>query len=148
MLFRTKNYLSVSLSDMKIFADDNRRNIIREVDKNDTLLSDGTEVKLFFEYYPQKNIRDYGIVKEILTGVEYERSFVFFKMGDNCLYSKNAGTVCFDTSNNIVDVSRKEIQQYLKKLREKRLYEEYVKKIKDFYTTASKSREESLGMSR
>lgn len=143
MLFKTKEYLATSLSDMKIFAGEEKRNIVEEADEKDILLSDGTKVKLFFEYRP-KNIRDYGVVKEIITGVKYERTFVFFKNGDDCLYSKAAGTVCFEnlSSKNIRKVKSSEVKQYLKNLKEKNLYGEYIEKLNNFYTTASMIRKE------
>lgn len=150
MFFVKKNYLAVPMSKMKIYEDDDRNKIIGEVDINDGLLSDGTDVMLFFEYSP-KNLRDYGVIKELATGVSYTREFGF-RDEDNCLYSESTGTIYFDndlqSGFSLKYPTRNEVKQYMKNLKNKNLYKEYVTKISNFYNNANKMRNDTIGKNR
>ena len=145
MFFQEKEYLAVPLSKMKVYEGENRHKIIGQLDKQDCFLSDGTEILLFFEFKP-RSLRDYGPVKEMITGIVYTRCFGF-KNDDNCLFSENVGAVYDNNDLNsgfsLKHPKKADIKQYLKNLRAKNLYKEYVNKITNFYNMVYKIRSES-----
>jgi len=131
MLFKKKEYLGVPLSSMYIY-ENSPTNVIGGVSSNDFVLTDSTEVKLFFEYTP-KNLHDLGIIREFVTGTSYRRSWEI-KLTPGYLFSEKTQTACRD--RNIMTVKVSEIKQYMKELKDKKLYKEYVEKIQKFYQCA------------
>ena len=74
MLFKKKEYICIPLSAMYVYGE-NPKEIISSVSTNNSLLSDGTEIKLFLEYTPNnKDINNFSSLKEIITGTRYERT--------------------------------------------------------------------------
>lgn len=139
MLFKKKEYICIPLSSMHVYGE-NPKDIISQVSQNNSLLSDGTKIKLFFEYTPDtgKNIFELPPVKEIITGTKYKQSRGI-KLTPPSIYSEKTKTSCFDYNLTTFDpINHKLLKQYLKELKEKNLYKEYIEKINQFYETSIK----------
>ena len=129
MLFKKKEYICVPLTAMHVYGEKSH-DIISNVSYNNAILSDDTEIKLFFEYTPNH-------LKELITGTRYERSYGF-KFTPGSIYSEDTKTSCIDYNNTqFTPVSPTFVKQYMKELKEKKLYKEYIERIKQFYYTAN-----------
>lgn len=139
MLFKKKEYICIPLSNMNIYGE-NPKDIISNISTNNALLSDGTEIKLFFEYTPNnsREIHKLPPLRELITGTIYEQSRGI-KLTPPTIYSEKTKTSCFDYNlTTFAPINHKLLKQYLKELKEKNLYKEYIEKINQFYETSIK----------
>lgn len=146
MFFNKKKYLMIPLSKMEIFEGEDRHNVVEHADSNDTMLANGVETMLLFECSPKDTV-EYGPIKEMFTGVVYEKTHMFLRGGDVSIYSKDAGVVCFD-EHQFDHRTNTEVKNYLKQLKKDKVYNEYLEKISNFYNTANRVRTEEVGRSK
>lgn len=140
-----KEYLSVDLDKMYFFKDDPYKPTSK---MNKVFLSDGTEVKLFFELTSKKSIGSYfpeTHAKEIVTKRTYSVS-MGFKSRPGFLVDKKYGTIMYEGDGYqeffLGTINKESVLSYLQDLREKGIYKEYAKKIDDFYKLARKNKRE------
>ena len=141
-----KEYLSVDLDKMYFFSDDPYKPTSK---MNKVFLSDGTEVRLFFELTSKKSIGSYfpeTHVKEILTKRTYNVS-MGYNSRPGFLVDKKYGTITYEGDGYqeffLGTINKENVLSYLQCLREKGIYKEYTKKINDFYKLAHKNKREA-----
>lgn len=134
-----KEYLCVSLDKMYFFNDDTYKPTSK---MNKVFLSDGTEVKLFFELTSKKSIGSYfpeTHAKEILTKRTYSVS-MGFKSRPGFLVDRKYGTITYEGDGYqeffLGTINKDSVLSYLQDLREKGIYKEYAKEIDNFYKLA------------
>lgn len=134
-----KEYLCVSLDKMYFFNDDTYKPTSK---MNKVFLSDGTEVKLFFELTSKKSIGSYfpeTHAKEILTKRTYSVS-LGFKSRPGFLIDRKYGTITYEGDGYqeffLGTINKDNVLSYLQDLREKGIYKEYAKEIDNFYKLA------------
>lgn len=141
-----KEYLCVNLDKMYFYKDDTYKPTSK---MNKVFLSDGTEVKLFFELTTKKRIGVYfpeTHVKEMLTKRTYYVSRGF-KNIPGFLADRKYGTITYEGDGYqeffLGTIKSDEVHDYLSDLREKGLYKEYAKKINEFYRLAKKNKKKN-----
>ena len=142
-----KEYLCVNLDKMYFYKDDTYKPTSK---MNKVFLSDGTEVKLFFELTTKKRIGVYfpeTHVKEMLTKRTYYVSRGF-KNIPGFLADRKYGTITYEGDGYqeffLGTVSKEEVLEYLRDLREKGLCKEYASEVDKFYKLAQKNKKEVL----
>ena len=124
-----KEYLCVNLDKMYFYKDDTYKPTSK---MNKVFLSDGTEVKLFFELTTK---RTYYVSRG-------------FKNIPGFLADRKYGTITYEGDGYqeffLGTVSKEEVLEYLRDLREKGLYKEYASEVDKFYKLAQKNKKEVL----
>ncbi len=142
-----KEYLCVDLDKMYFYSDDTYKPTSK---MKKVFLSDGSEVKLFFELTTKKAIGVYfpeTHVKEMLTRRTY---FVSrgFKNIPGFLADKKYGTITYEGDGYqeffLGTIKKDEVLEYFRKLREKGLYKEYASEVDKFYKLARKNKKEAI----
>lgn len=142
-----KEYLCVDLDKMYFYSDDTYKPTSK---MKKVFLSDGSEVKLFFELTTKKVIGVYfpeTHVKEMLTRRTY---FVSrgFKNIPGFLADKKYGTITYEGDGYqeffLGTIKKDEVLEYFRKLREKGLYKEYASEVDKFYKLARKNKKEAI----
>lgn len=141
-----KEYLCVSLDKMYFFRDDTYKPTSK---MNKVFMSDGSEVKLFFELTTKKVIGVYfpeTHVKEMITRRTYYVSRGF-KNISGFLADKKYGTITYEGDGYqecfLGTISKDEVLEYFRKLREKGLYKEYASLVDEFYKLALENKKEA-----
>ncbi len=141
-----KEYLCVSIDKMYFVGLDSYKPISK---MNKIYLSDGNEVKLFFELSSKKSIGSYfpeTHAKEVLTKRTYSVNYGY-KSRPGFLIDKKYGTIVYEGDGYqeffLGTIKLEEVHDYLSNLREKGLYKEYAKKIDEFYKLAKKNKKKN-----
>lgn len=141
-----KEYLCVTLDKMYFVGLDSYK---PKSKMNKIYLSDGSEVKLFFELSSKKSIGSYfpeTHAKEILTKRTYSINYGY-KSRPGFLIDKKYGTIVYEGDGYqeffLGTIKLDEVRDYLSDLREKGLYKEYAKKINEFYRLAKKNKKKN-----
>lgn len=155
--FRTdKEYLMIPLKEFKIFygyegpyGDD-----IVPFPTEETKLSDGTEVIMLLEYYPPLTSKGHmyvntcGYCKDIIAKRELS-GYKGFKTIPGCVANPELAIAYYNQEKTDIitydfkskKVKLDDIKEYIKKLKDKKLYKEYLLKVNNAYYISTNMRE-------
>lgn len=141
MIFKKKEYMKASLKDMMFFKGDNPYDITGKLDMAEVKFSNGEDVVMFFEYTP-KSIREYGVVKDVMTGSSYDR-FFGIKLNPGYLKCDEHNIVFIADVNQVLNVTGAEYKKYVSELKKNGMLSEYIEKVNNAYHRASLVKEET-----